>query len=149
MVPVTFLTLGLLVTYNECMARSATTEFREIIIHLLIDRDGLTCGICSRRLGTRREDGNIFNGRLVEIDHIIPIQHGGGNELDNLRLVHWRCNPRGRAKMTDEQARQPRPGKCLRCGARLFGYRFLYCSDACNSVMKQRRYRERLHSSGK
>lgn len=48
----------------------------------VIERDGLTCGIC--KTSVELHD--------VHIDHVLPVVHGGTNELDNLRVTHSRCN---------------------------------------------------------
>jgi 5-methylcytosine-specific restriction endonuclease McrA len=50
------------------------------------------CAICSERMAP--ED--------VELDHIVPVAYGGGNERSNVRATHRRCN-RNRGTSTDVQ----------------------------------------------
>lgn len=48
----------------------------------VIDRDGLTCGICNGEVAAND----------VHIDHIRPIAHGGATTLTNLQVTHSKCN---------------------------------------------------------
>jgi hypothetical protein len=60
-------------------------------------RDGLTCRIC---------DLPIRRGAQV-IDHILPVRCGGGNDWNNLRVVHPYCNGcRGAARLSDADVSQ-------------------------------------------
>ena len=64
-------------------------------IDLLIKRDGRKCGICNEKIVC-----DIYNGRLIHIDHIVPRTFarnlGWGknkiNHIANLQLVHAQCN---------------------------------------------------------
>ena len=44
-------------------------------------QDGL-CGICNKPM----------NFGEHEVDHVIPVCYGGGNERGNLQLAHTKCN---------------------------------------------------------
>ena len=59
----------------------------EIIRRQVIRRDG---GVC------QQSDEGGCNGPL-EVDHIVEIQHGGGDELENLRTLCRRHHARKRA----------------------------------------------------
>ena len=48
---------------------------------LVVLANTVLCSICNSPLGGDRE-----------IDHILPLSKGGGNELANLRAVHPACN---------------------------------------------------------
>lgn len=48
----------------------------------VIERDGRVCQFCGK---TNQE-------ALLEIDHIVPVRHGGGNNLENLRVLCQQCN---------------------------------------------------------
>lgn len=52
-------------------------------------RDKWTCGICREPVDSvlRHPDP-----RCVSLDHIVPVSHGGSNDLWNLRLTHLVCN---------------------------------------------------------
>lgn len=50
----------------------------------VLDRDGLTCGLCG---------GDVEAGD-VHMDHILPVTRGGKNRVTNLQVTHSRCNIR-------------------------------------------------------
>lgn len=63
----------------------------------LLKRDGRRCHYCGIVL---EENGlQSYNPNGISIDHIIPIAHGGGDELENLVLCCRNCN---RKKLTSE-----------------------------------------------
>lgn len=71
---------------NYRKARNNTWKNRVLA---LIQRDGMTCGLCGQPL-----DFNVMPGRpmSITIDHILPKVHGGGNLRSNLHLTHQLCN---------------------------------------------------------
>lgn len=67
----------------HCKTRKTSqASYRDILIELLIKRDGFSCGFCKESL----------EGSKVHIDHIVPIALGGENSFDNIRLSHPECN---------------------------------------------------------
>lgn len=56
------------------------------------ERDAGRCVLC--RVVCKRTKDNRYDSddNLGEIDHIVPVCHGGSNELDNLRLLCKGCN---------------------------------------------------------
>lgn len=52
----------------------------------VMERDGRRCRLCS---STDR----------LEIDHVIPVVHGGTNEESNLQVLCWKCNNGKGARM--------------------------------------------------
>ena len=48
----------------------------------VISRDGYVCGIC----------GDDVAPDDVEIDHIVPVVHGGRDDTSNLQVTHSLCN---------------------------------------------------------
>lgn len=56
---------------------------------LVIERDGLVCGICKGEV----------EPHLLEIDHIHPVSLGGTNDLDNLQVAHALCNRKKGARV--------------------------------------------------
>lgn len=56
---------------------------------LVIERDGLVCGICTGRVDLAD----------IHIDHIFPVSLGGSDAMSNLRVTHKVCNLRKAAKV--------------------------------------------------
>lgn len=50
---------------------------------MLIKRDGLTCALCGLPMTVMAD---------VTMDHITPVSQGGLDKIENLRLVHEKCN---------------------------------------------------------
>lgn len=65
--------------------------YRAVIYGLLVQRDGPNCGICGKEVEKGQES----------IDHIIPVNMGGSNEPNNVRLAHRSCNNRRPKKPKD------------------------------------------------
>lgn len=66
------------------------------------------CGECHTfidvTLPMKLPDGSM-NPLACEVDHIVPTSRGGAlYDLDNLRLLHMRCNRKKGAKMQDDYA---------------------------------------------
>ena len=59
------------------------------------------CGICALPVGAEEP---------TAIDHIVPFSLGGGDEAENLRIVHARCNTRRGAWYADPRHRSPACG---------------------------------------
>jgi HNH endonuclease len=55
---------------------------REQLFEFLMKRDGTDCFLC----------GTPFINQHPTIDHWIPKAAGGGDEVENLRLMHRKCN---------------------------------------------------------
>jgi 5-methylcytosine-specific restriction endonuclease McrA len=60
----------------------------EVVNELYQVQKGL-CPLCNTEL----------DPPLMQVDHIIPFTHGGGNERSNLQLAHKTCNNQKRAKV--------------------------------------------------
>lgn len=54
-------------------------------------RDGDDCHLCR---GLLVFGGNPLSDHYATIDHLTPRAEGGGNDIDNLKLAHRRCNLR-------------------------------------------------------
>ncbi len=52
----------------------------------LAERDGFICALCGQFLPTH------MTGQNVHVDHIKPLAKGGQDEVENMRVVHARCN---------------------------------------------------------
>lgn len=59
-----------------------TAAWRKKVLPELMHWQAGLCGICEEPLG----------GGKPQIDHIVPVSRGGGNEFDNLQAVHPACN---------------------------------------------------------
>lgn len=68
---------------------------RKLRLRLLLDSGG-ECAICGE-IGSKIKvhDGFEFidsKGKKFQIDHIVPVCHGGNKELDNLQVLCQDCN---------------------------------------------------------
>jgi len=63
------------------------------ISNKIFQRDNYTCVYCNK-----------IGGKL-EVDHIIPISRGGGNELSNLATACRKCNRQKKDRTPDEFVR--------------------------------------------
>lgn len=68
---------------------SRRTKIPAWLRRAVMQRDGLTCGICAESV--EPDD--------VQLDHIIPVSLGGENRLENLRVTHSLCNARKGARV--------------------------------------------------
>ncbi len=53
------------------------------------DRDNWHCGICGGSVDKQKRHPDPL---AASIDHIVPVSRGGGDDLTNLQLSHFRCN---------------------------------------------------------
>ena len=70
---------------------------RALKIRLLIKIGvSLDCPACNRRLASGKSREQIANSKAtltrIQIDHIVPLERGGDWDIDNLQLMHARCN---------------------------------------------------------
>jgi len=70
------------------MGRGKRKRTRAILYNL---QEGI-CAICGDFMHIDTEDAQRDLENFATIDHIIRQRDGGGDELDNLQLVHKRCN---------------------------------------------------------
>lgn len=61
----------------------------KVSIGLVINRDGITCGICSEPVDTSL---SFPHPGSATVDHIVPISLGGDLGIENAQLSHLRCN---------------------------------------------------------
>jgi hypothetical protein len=61
---------------------------REVMLKV-VRRDGLMCQRC----------GELVRDDEVEFDHLIPFSKGGCSSVENLRVVHRRCNRKKKASL--------------------------------------------------
>lgn len=82
--------------------RTDNVVWRELLISLVIQRDGNVCGLCGQPVENGEE----------QIDHIVPRNMGGPNTAENVRLTHYTCNNRRPKKPKDLRLQlQLRPDK--------------------------------------
>lgn len=72
---------------ESCKGRDRRPSRRQL--EDLIYRDFLICGICDEPV-----DPDIAwpHRMSVTVDHVIPVAHGGTDDIDNLQLAHLGCN---------------------------------------------------------
>jgi hypothetical protein len=73
---------------------------RPIPMAKLFERYGYRCWICRRKVDPAKKYPNWM---CPSVDHVIPRSAGGGDEIENLRPAHWRCNTQRRAGREGEQ----------------------------------------------
>lgn len=71
----------------------------DLLIAYLRERDGDHCGICLLEIDFTLRSGTRGSDLGRSIDHIHPRSLGGSDDADNLRLAHWGCNRRRKAKV--------------------------------------------------
>jgi len=68
-------------------------DLRNVVTHKLrfdvLNRDGNTCRYCGCKIGDKM--ANEEDCKLV-VDHVIPLDKGGNNDMDNLVTACWVCN---------------------------------------------------------
>lgn len=84
-------------TDSGLVATGEAHGWRDVLVGYLRGRDGDRCGICLGhhgpiRWGMRSGPRGDASGLGPSIDHVLPRSHGGTDDVDNLRLTHWRCN---------------------------------------------------------
>ena len=52
-------------------------------------RDGDNCWLCNKIVIEGLQDGH---PEMATLDHVVEVFRGGGNNLENLRLAHAKCN---------------------------------------------------------
>jgi hypothetical protein len=73
------------------------TTTKQEIVEILKSRDGDSCFICKKE----------FVDESPTIDHWIPLAHGGGSEIENLRLAHRKCNTEKADRIPNEDGTIP------------------------------------------
>lgn len=74
---------------RKLRARTGDEDKPGYLRAFICNRDKWTCGICGEPVdpALRHPDP-----RCVSLDHVVPVSHGGTNDLWNLRLTHLVCN---------------------------------------------------------
>ncbi|BDZ40810.1 hypothetical protein GCM10025865_01090 [Paraoerskovia sediminicola] len=96
-------------------SRTGTAKWKRIRAAAIREaRDaGLTrCPIDGRPLDYGKRTA-VYNPALVEVDHIIPIEHGGADTLANVRVICSDCNKKRRAR---ESVRRTDRAVIILCG---------------------------------
>lgn len=120
-------------------------EKRKYLAHLadpLLEAHGNVCYLC----GEKVDRGD------CEVEHIIPLKHGGTNDWENLRPAHWYCNQAKSTMMPDNPNLQAvidaipdkiktaiRQHKCLDCGIKIKDrhWRAIYCKPCAEKRKKE------------
>ena len=70
-----------------------TKKQRQQVRDALVERDGSSCHYCGKHLQTKTRAKRLPTN-YCHIEHIVPREHGGTNELTNLVLSCKHCNTR-------------------------------------------------------
>lgn len=73
-------------------------------ISTLLERDGKICSLCGLEMKLPKKKRSNHFLRPTR-DHIIPLVHGGPNDMENIQLAHAACNSR-RGDMPVEEFRK-------------------------------------------
>lgn len=68
-------------------------------------RDGFICYLCETAVDMSLPRTSRYGATL---DHVIPLNKGGADTLDNVRLAHWICNIRKSDKTLEEYRAESR-----------------------------------------
>lgn len=80
--------------------RSLPAAVRRAVLAQFEESDHI-CALCEDSIDPDDDD--------IHIDHIVPLDQGGTNEITNLHVVHSRCNSlKGRGTLGDGQKRSER-----------------------------------------
>ena len=73
----------------------------DFVVPELLKRDGDIYSWCDKVLEEP------FNGKKTEVDHIRPVSKEGTSELENLQLLHAKCNTSKGNKLVHPETRKP------------------------------------------
>ena len=100
--------------------QSGNWTAEETVKRELFKEQGGICALCGAQLPLQ-----IADNKACQVDHLVPVAQGGGNENTNLVLAHRKCNQEKAAKnlleyiIWRERAKLPRSTysseKLLRC----------------------------------
>lgn len=82
-------------------SRTGTGKWKRVVQQRrnLDRRNGITrCPGCGRLLDWDGKRGRVYNPSLVEVDHIVPHEHGGQDTLENSRTLCSDCNKKRRSR---------------------------------------------------
>ena len=80
--------------FKKIASNARQKVFLASVIKKLYDQQDGVCPLCGEPIDI---------GGKWEVDHVIPHSRGGGNERENLQLVHQKCN-RSKGKKVDPHA---------------------------------------------
>lgn len=74
------------------MSKRIGTKKRRLLVEDLIERDGTDCTWCCRPMIDRPIDPSADCSLHMTLEHLMPLVHGGTNEVWNLALACYQCN---------------------------------------------------------
>lgn len=88
-----------------CSRGAGGARWRDLLVGYMRERDGDRCAICRKAIRFDLPSGPLGHksGLGPSVDHVVPRSQGGSDDLANLRLAHWACNRKRRAKGGNEQ----------------------------------------------
>lgn len=70
-------------SYRRKTSRLENSDYRVMLMNMLLQRDGNICGICKKHISSMEE---------TSVDHIMPRCMGGDHRASNLQMSHRQCN---------------------------------------------------------
>ena len=64
-------------------------EFEKFTTLQVFEKSGGVCGICDEPVDMKLKWPNPLS---ASVDHIVPVNKGGGHTLENVQIAHLRCN---------------------------------------------------------
>lgn len=87
-------------------ASKMTTEAKAKARKILGEKFGWKCRYCRKELtpDSKKSDASFWgmDFEYAELDHILPVSRGGGNNIENLALCCCNCNGAKRDKTENE-----------------------------------------------
>lgn len=83
-------------------APKMTTEAKAKARKILGETFGWKCRYCRKDLTPDSKTGDDMGFEYAELDHILPVSRGGGNNIENLALCCCNCNGAKRDKTENE-----------------------------------------------
>jgi hypothetical protein len=84
----------------KTVKRQKKTKPHRISHDQVVRQYGSSCHICKEPIDLELARTHRFG---LTVDHVIPVNKGGNDELDNLRPAHWICNVKKSDKMPENQ----------------------------------------------
>lgn len=72
-------------------SKKDTQAYKDWFRNELIRKEG-KCDECQKYMHVQRPGETGHNNDLATVDHIIPLNRGGSNGYQNLRIICWKCN---------------------------------------------------------
>lgn len=86
---------------GDTRARALTGRRRRKKLKRVLERDGRVCWLCGNRIDKKAPAGS---PGALSVDHVVPLNRGGSNAVENLRVAHRSCNTRRGCPVPEAEA---------------------------------------------